>query len=194
MEDEKSDSEKLIEELIPKISEFFSQNKILTKSNIKQLVEFLEFPLIEESNETEIEEYWQEISTNSDEGNLTQYIHNHSKELFEPESISDDFNKFLDKPVQLVEDIDADNELMFELYRLLATVDFSENQDVPLISLEEGLDQYKFINLNKDAIYDLIQELIKERSDTIKQYDFLEIMEKMGNEYLYKLETIAQKK
>ena len=83
---------------------------------------------------------------------------------------------------------------MFELYRLLATVDFSENQDVPLISLEEGLDQYKFINLNKDAIYDLIQELIKERSDTIKQYDFLEIMEKMGNEYLYKLETIAQKK
>ena len=115
MEDEKSDSEKLIEELIPKISEYFSQNKILTKSNIKQLVEFLEFPIIEESNETEIEEYWQEISTNSDEGNLTQelfitnltqYINNHSKELFEQESISDDITKFLDKPVQLIEDID----------------------------------------------------------------------------------------
>ena len=203
MEDEKSDSEKLIEELIPKISEYFSQNKILTKSNIKQLVEFLEFPIIEESNETEIEEYWQEISTNSDEGNLTQelfitnltqYINNHSKELFEQESISDDITKFLDKPVQLIEDIDTDNELMFELYRLLATVDFSENQDVPLISLEEGLNEYKFINLNKDTIYDLIQELIKEKSDNIKQYDFLEIMEKMGNEYQYKLETIAQKK
>ena len=203
MEEEKPDEEKLIEELTPKISEYFSQNKILSKNNIKQLVEFLEFPIIEESNETEIEEYWKEISTNSDEGNitqelfitnLTQYIRNHSKEFFEPESFSEELSRFLDKPVQLIEDIDPDNELMFELYRLLATVDFTDNQDVPLISLEEGLNEYKFINLTKDTIYELIQELIKEKTDTIKNYDFLEIMEKMGNEYQYKLESIAQKK
>ena len=203
MEEEKSNEEKLIEELIPKISEYFSENKILVKSELKNLVEFLEFPIINESNENEVEEYWQEISINSDGEkitqelfltNLTEYIHNHSKELFEQDSSNDDFSKFLEKPVELEEDIDTDNELMFELYRLLATVEFSDNQDVPLISLEEGLNEFKFINLNKDTIYDLIQELTKEKGDTIKNYDFLEIMEKMSDEYQYKLESIAQKK
>jgi len=83
---------------------------------------------------------------------------------------------------------------MFELYRLLATIEFSDNQDIPLLSLEEALNEYKFINLEKDSIYDLIEELVKEKSKTIKKYDFLEIMEKMGNEFQFKLETIAQKK
>ena len=197
MEEIKSDEEKLIEQLIPKISEYFTKNKFLEKSGINQLLSHLEFP------EIDPELFWNEISSNSDGNkitqdlfitNLTEYIHNHSKEIFENDSLNDDVAKFLERPVQLVEDIDTDNELMFELYRLMATIEFAENKDVPLISLEEGLNEYKFINLSKDSIYNLIHELIKEKSNSIKKYDFLEIMEKMGNEYQYKLEKLAQKK
>ena len=197
MEEIKSDEEKLIEQLIPKISEYFTKNKFLEKSGINQLLSHLEFP------EIDPELFWNEISSNSDGNkitqelfikNLTEYIHNHSKEIFENDSLNDDVAKFLERPVQLVEDIDTDNELMFELYRLMATIEFAENKDVPLMSLEEGLNEYKFINLSKDSIYNLIHELIKEKSNSIKKYDFLEIMEKMGNEYQYKLEKLAQKK
>ena len=202
MEEIKSEEEELINQLKPKISEYFTKNKFVEKSNIKQLISFIEFPDITEPED--IEAFWKEISFNSTSKKLTQelfqknisiYIHNHSSEIFLGNSLIDNVTKFLKRPIKLIEDIDPDNEFMFELYRLLATLDFNDNQDdIPLISLEEALNEYKFINLSKDSIYDLIQELIKEKTNSIKKYDFLEIMEKMGNEYQYKLETKAQKK
>jgi chromosome segregation ATPase len=63
-----------------------------------------------------------------------------------------------------------------------------------MTSLEQALNEYKFINLTKDSVYDLITELTKEKSNSIKKFYFLEIMEQMSKEYQYKLETIAQKK
>ena len=202
MEEIKSEEEELINQLKPKISEYFTKNKFVEKSTIKQLISFIEFPDITEPED--IEAFWKEISFNSTSKKLTQelfqknisiYIHNHSSEIFLGNSLIDNVTKFLKRPIKLIEDIDPDNEFMFELYRLLATLDFNDNQDdIPLISLEEALNEYKFINLSKDSIYDLIQELIKEKTNSIKKYDFLEIMEKMGNEYQYKLETKAQKK
>ena len=197
----KTGEKKLINQLMPKVSEYFKKNKTLEKSEIKQLISFLKFPDIKESNDIEI--FWKEISLNSSGNQITQelftknlieYIHNHSKELIHQDTLVANVTKFLERPVKLIEDIDPDNELMFELYRLLATIEFSDNQDIPLLSLEEALNEYKFINLEKDSVYDLIEELIKEKTKTIKKYDFLEIMEKMGNEFQFKLETIAQKK
>ena len=201
MDEIKSNEEKLIKQLIPKISEYFNKYKILEKSAIKQLISFLDFPDITEQKD--IETFWKEISKNSNGKNitielfiknLTEYIHNHSKELFTEDSLTNSMVKFLEMPIQVIENIDPNNELMFELYRLLASLDFTDGKDIPMTSLEQALNEYKFINLTKDSVYDLITELTKEKSNSIKKFYFLEIMEQMSKEYQYKLETIAQKK
>ena len=141
----KIEEKKLINQLMPKVSEYFKKNKTLQKSEIKQLISFLKFPDIKESND--IETFWKEISLNSSGNQITQelftknlneYIHNHSKELIHQDTLISNVTKFLERPVKLIEDIDPDNELMFELYRLLATIEFSENKDIPLLALEKS--------------------------------------------------------
>ena len=201
--DEKMDKEEnLIKQLIPKITEYFTKNKNLEKGKLKEFLEFINFQILDENNN--IETFWKEISKNSNGKNITkefliknlvEYIHNHNKELFEKESsLMSSVRSFIDRPVKLIEDIDGDNELIFEFYRLLATIDITNVQDVPLLSLENALNEYKFINLTNDSISEILEDLLKEKTKTIKKYDFLEIMEKMSKEYLYKLENIAQRK
>ena len=201
--DEKMDKEEnLIKQLIPKITEYFTKNKNLEKGKLKEFLEFINFQILDENNN--IETFWKEISKNSNGKNITkefliknlvEYIHNHNKELFEKESsLMSSVRSFIDRPVKLIEDIDGDNELIFEFYRLLATIDLTNAQDVPLLSLENALNEYKFINLTNDSISEILEDLLKEKTKTIKKYDFLEIMEKMSKEYLYKLENIAQRK
>ena len=209
MEETKSNEEKLIKQLIPRITEFFTKNKTLEKGKLKELITLLEFPNIPEIQDTE--SFWKEISKNSSNKNitkelfmknLTEYIHNHSKEIFEQESaLINNVTQFLERPVQLVEDFDPDNELIFEFYRLLATIEFFDftdkknSQSISLTSLQKYLNEYKFINLTKESINDLIEELLKQKSSEIKIYDYLEIMEKMNKEYhSYKLEKYAEKK
>ena len=115
--------------------------------------------------------------------------------FFQNSSSINTINEFLERPIKLIEDIDADNELMFEFYKLLATVDFKEFENVPLNLLQNSLDKNKFINLTKESISELLEELLKSKNiETIKQYDYLEIMEKMKEEYQYKLESIATRK
>ena len=164
MEETKSKEEKLIKQLIPRITEFFTKNKTLEKGKLKELITFLEFPSIPEIQDTE--SFWKEISKNSSNKNitkelfmknLTEYIHNHSKEIFEQESaLINNVTQFLERPVQLVEDFDPDNELIFEFYRLLATIEFFDftdkknSQSISLTSLQKYLNEYKFINLTKE--------------------------------------------
>ena len=48
--------------------------------------------------------------------------------------------------------------------------------------------------MTKDSISEIVQELLKEKTDYIKKYDFLEIMENMSKEFQFKLEEIAERK
>ena len=201
MSENKTKEEKLIKKLIPKITDYFKNNEFLAKEKFQEFMEFIDLSIWDEKNK---EFFWKEISKGSNGTNLqkvllvknlTDYIHNHSKELFQPEaSLNKSVNNFLERPVKLIEDIDSDNELMYEFYKLLATIEFSNSQSIPLFTLEGKVKEYKFINLNIDTIKELMEELLKEKTTSIQKYDYLEIMEKMKKEYQFKLNDMAQKK
>ena len=201
MAENKTKEEKLIKKLIPKITEYFKKNEFLHKGKLSEFLDFIELSIW---NEKDIEIFWKEISKDSNGKNLqkvllvrnlTDYIHNHSKELFKSEEkLQNSVTKYLERPVKLIEDIDPENELMYEFYRLLATIEFSNSQTIPLYVLENITNEYKFINLNKDSIKEVIEELLKEKSTAIKKYEYLEIMEKMNKEYKFRLSEMAQKK
>ena len=116
--------EKIIRQLISKIAEYFNK-----KSKFKDFIEFIEFPInIQENKNNYLELFLEEISKNVNNKyltqeifikNLTEYIHNLNKELFFQNSSSiNTINEFLEKSIKLIEYIDADNELMFEFYKL----------------------------------------------------------------------------
>ena len=200
MSENKTQEEKLIKRLIPKITEYFKKHETLEKEKFPEFMEFIDLSIWNDKNK---EEFWKEISKNSNGKNLqkvvlvrnlTEYIHNHSKELFQPEaSLQKNLTKFLEMPVKLIEDIDSENESMYEFYRLLATLEYSNSQSISLLTLESVVKEYKFINLNKDSIQEIMEELLKEKSTAIKKNDYLEIMEKMDKEYRFKLNDMAQK-
>ena len=128
---------KLIKALIPKISEYFKTKEFLEKS---QLSDFLNFIDLSTWNEKDKEVFWNEISKDKGQPtnkvqkvllikNLTEYIHSHSSELFQPEaSLKNSVLNFITNPKQLKVDIDPENEQMFEFYRLLASIEFSTSK------------------------------------------------------------------
>ena len=201
MSENKVKEEKLIKRLIPKITEYFKKHESLDKDKLQAFMEFIDLSILDENNK---ESFWGEISKSSNGKkiqkillvkNLTEYIHNHNQELFQPEaSLVSNVSQFLERPVKLIDDIDSENESMYEFYRLLATIEYSNSQSIPLYSLENIVKEYNFIKLNKEQIKEIIEELLKEKSTSIKKYDYLEIMEKMNKEYQFKLKDMAQKK
>ena len=201
MSENKVKEEKLVKRLIPKITEYFKNHESLDKDKLQEFMEFIDLSILDENNK---ESFWRELSKSSNGKkiqkillvkNLTEYIHNHSQELFQPEaSLVSNVTQFLERPVKLIDDIDSENESMYEFYRLLATIEYSNSQSIPLYSLENIVKEYNFIKLNKEQIKEIIEELLKEKSTSIKKYDYLEIMEKMNKEYQFKLKDMAQKK
>ena len=194
---------KLIKSLIPKISEYFLFNEYLEKS---QLSNFLNHIDLSTWNEKDKEIFWSEIS--KDKGkptnkvpkvllikNLTEYIHSHSNELFQPEeSLKSSVLNFITQPKELKVDIDPENEQMFEFYRLLASVQFSTSKMIPLFSLEELLKSYKFINLNKDSLLEVMEEILKEKSTSIKKEQYISVMEQMEKKFRNQMEERSKPK
>jgi len=194
---------KLIKALIPKISEYFKTKEFLEKS---QLSDFLNFIDLSTWNEKDKEVFWNEISKDKGQPtnkvqkvllikNLTEYIHSHSSELFQPEaSLKNSVLNFITNPKQLKVDIDPENEQMFEFYRLLASIEFSTSKIIPLFSLEEKLQNYKFINLNKDSLLEVMEELLKEKCTSIKKEQYLSVMETMEKKFSAQIEERTRRK
>ena len=188
---------KLIKALIPRISEYFKKNEFLEKS---QLTDFLNYIDLSTWNEKDKEKFWSEISKDKGQPtnkvqkvllikNLTEYIHAHSNELFQPEeSLKNSVLSFITEPKQLKIEIDPDNEQMFEFYRLLATIQFSTSKTIPLFTLDEQLKIYNFIKLNKDSLLEIMEELLKEKSTSIKKEQYINIMEQMEKKFRNQME------
>ena len=183
---------KLIKSLIPKVSDYFQTREYLEKA---QLTEFLNFIDLSTWNEKDKDKFWSEIS--KDRGktservkkvllikNLTEYIHNHSKELFQPqESLKNSVMKFITNPKQIKVEIDPENELMFEFYRLLASIPLTDAKMIPIYTLDEKLKTFNFISLNKNTLLELIEELLKEKATSIKNEQYINIMEQMEKKF-----------
>ena len=194
---------KLIKALIPKISEYFKTNEFLEKS---QLSDFLNFIDLSTWKEKDKEIFWSEISKDKGQAtdkvqkvllikNLTEYIHSHSNELFQPEeSLKNSVLNFITQPKQLKVEIDPENEQMFEFYRLLASVQFSTSKIIPLFTLEEQLKSYTFINLTKDDLLEVMEELLKEKCTSIKKEQYISVMEQMEKKFRDQMEEKAKRK
>ena len=194
---------KLIKSLIPKISEYFKKNEYIEKS---QLTDFLNYIDLSTWNEKDKEKFWSEISKDKGQPsnkvqkvllikNLTQYIHAHSNELFQPEeSLKNSVLNFITKPKQLEIEIDPENEQIYEFYRLLATIQFSSSKIIPLFTLDEQLKVYNFINLNKDSLLEIMEELLKEKCTSIKKEQYINLMEQMDKKFKNQMEERSKLK
>ena len=194
---------KLIKSLIPKISEYFKANEYLEKP---QLSDFLNFIDLSTWKEKDKEKFWLEISKDKGQPtdkvpkvllikNLTEYIHSHSNELFQPEeSLKKSVLNFLTQPKDLKIEIDPENEQIFEFYRLLASIQFSTSKTIPLYSLEEQLKSYKFINLTKDDLLEGMEELLKEKCTSIKKEQYISVMEQMEKKFREQMDERSKRK
>ena len=193
---------KLIKALIPKISDYYVSNEFVKKEELSKFLDFIDLSTLSEK-----ESLWKELSKDCKDPdkkglpkvllvkNLTEFIHNHNEELFQPEAtLADSVFNFLNNPKDLNAQIDTENDAMFEFYKLLASIEFSTSKMIPIFTLEENLKNYKFINLDKDSLCELMEELLKEKCTSIKKEQYLNIVEQMEKQFRYLIEEKAKKK
>ena len=187
----------LISPLIPKISDYFTKNKYLEKSKLSEFLSFIGLTIILEK-EKDLNKLWIQLSKNNNNKenlkgsvpkdilikNLSNYIKSHNTELFQPdESLRNSVLDFISNPKNLNIEIDPDNDHFFELYHLLATLPFNDDKNYKIALLNDLLNDYNFINLNKDCMELTLEDLLKEKVNIIKKEQYMIIMEEMEKKF-----------
>ena len=129
---------KLIKSLIPKITEYFEKNQYLQKSKLTEFLDFIDLNIW--NNESEKEILWtaltQDVKSEKELQriilikNLTNFIHSHDKEIFQPEkSLEHSVKSYITSNYHPYFSNDAineiDNEVLFDLYKLLCLIPLS---------------------------------------------------------------------
>ena len=76
----------------------------------------------------------------------------------------------------------------------MATIQFSTSKIIPLFTLDEKLKAYNFININKDSLLEIMEELLKEKSTSIKKEQYINIMEQMDKKFKNQMEERSKSK
>ena len=203
-ENQSEKGKNIISALLPKITDYFTKNKFLEKSKLSEFLSFIDFSFITEKDKG-LDKLWFQLSKNAPNQyqlskeiviqNLSEFIQSHNKEIFQPEqSLKNSVLQFISNPKKLKIDIDPDNDDYFELYRLLASLQFTNDKMIQIKFLLELLNNYKFINLNKDSLEFTIKDLVKEKVDAIKKEQYMAIMEEMGKKFGNILEEKTKEK
>jgi hypothetical protein len=204
---EKEREEKLIKTIIPKISDYFKENTFLEKENIQEFLEYLGITSWNKDNDEEKkEEIWNSLSKDSQEQklqkiivikNITDYIHNHGNELIPPErTLESSVEKFLLSPIQAIytnENINEEDETIFEFLKFLSLIQFSNNNTIPFFELEKYLKENKFINLNIEKIMEIINNFSKQNLKELKKDLYFKLIEQLGNKFKNKFSDFAKK-
>ncbi len=204
---EKEREEKLIKTIIPKISDYFKENTFLEKENLQEFLEYLGITAWNKENDEEKnEEIWNSLSKDSQEQklqkiivikNITDYIHNHGNELIPPErTLESSVEKFLLSPIQAIytnENINEDDETIFEFLKYLSLIQFSNNNTIPFFELEKYLKENKFINLNIEKIMEIINNFSKQNLKELKKDLYFKLIEQLGNKFKNKFSDFAKK-
>ena len=203
-ENQSEKGKNIISALLQKITDYFTKNKFLEKSKLSEFLSFIDFSFITEKDKG-LDKLWFQLSKNAPNQNqlskeiviqnLSEFIQSHNKEIFQPEqSLKNSVLQFISNPKKLKIDIDPDNDDYFELYRLLASLQFTNDKMIQIKFLLELLNNYKFINLNKDSLEFTIKDLVKEKVDAIKKEQYMAIMEEMGKKFGNILEEKTKEK
>ena len=194
----------IISSLLPKITNYFTKNKFLEKSKLSEFLSYIDFSFLLEK-EKDLDKLWSQLSRNAPNKNqiskeiliqnLSEYIQSNNSEIIQPEqSLKNSVLQFISNPKKLNIDIDTDNDDYFELYRLLASLQFTNDKMIQIKYLLELLNNYKFINLNKDSLEFTIKDLVKEKVDVIKKEQYMVIMEEMAKKFGNILEEKTKEK
>ena len=197
-------SKNLFSTLLPKIDDYFSKKEYLEKSKLSEFLTYIDLSLITEK-EKDLEKLWSQLSKNSPSlnqiskkiliQNLSSYIQSHSSEIFQPEqSLKNSMLQFISNPKKLEINIDPDNDEYFELYRLLASVQYDNDKIIQIKHLKNLLNENKFINLNEETLDANIEDLVKEKVEFIKKEQYMEIMEEMAKKFGNILEEKSKEK
>ena len=183
----------ILSSILPKIHDYFTKNQFLEKKQLSNFLSSIDLSLTIEK-EKDFELFWSQLSKDSTTKdkiskniiikNLSEYIKSNNQNIFQPEqSLKNSVLQFISNPKKLNIGIDPDNDEHFELYLLFASLQFNNDKIIQINSLKEKLDNYKFINLNKEYLSIGIEELVKEKVDIIKKEQYLAIMEEMSKKF-----------
>ena len=189
----------LLLSLKPKIKEYFLENKTLTYENLLNFLNFIDFSIF--NTENELENFYNCLiskENNSQELNSDLIIKNLSKYIKENfEDINQNENELENNVLNnLNEDnkIDFEDDSKFELFKLLSSLEFDDKNNIILNKLDDLLKKYKFINLDKDDIFNIFNEFSKEENiNEISKEFYFELMEKFNLNYLIKIKNESQK-
>ena len=182
----------LLESKIQRINEFFDKYQYLEKQKLSDFFSYIELPFIIQK-EKDLEKLWLQLSKNSSKDkitkdilvqNLSEYINSNKNDTIKPEeSLKNSVFEFISNPKKLNINIDPDNDDHFELYRLLASLQYIKDNMVQINFLEKQLNNLKFINLNKESMELVIGDLVKEKINYLKKEQLMIILEEMGKKF-----------
>ena len=195
--------EKLIKSLLPKISEYFDKHVSLKKEDLSEFLDFIDLNIWNSENEKEI--LWTALSQDtSDERelqrvllikNLTNFIHSHDKDLFQPEKALETSVKQYFTSVQpyYSNDIHIDNnDAMYEVYKTLALFQYANSKSVSLKEIDTILKANAFLKIDKENLLSSLSSLLKAQvEDNISIDNYLTIMEQFGKMFKYKQNEIT---
>ena len=193
---------KLIKSLIQKITEYFENNQYLQKSKLTEFLDFIDLNIW--NNESEKEILWtaltQDVKSEKELQriiiikNLTNFIHSHDKELFQPEKslehsvksyITSNYHPYFSNDAIT----DIDNEVLFDLYKLLCLIPISalSNEKIFLSDIDDILKSNMFIKIDSECVTKTISSLINKKIvGTITTEDYLNIMDNISKVFKYK--------
>jgi len=182
----------LLESKIQRINEFFDKYQYLEKQKLSEFFSYIELPFITQKQK-DLEKLWLQLSKNSSKDkitkdilvqNLSEYINSNKNDTIKPEeSLKNSVFEFISNPKKLNINIDPDNDDHFELYRLLASLQYIKDNMVQINFLEKQLNNLKFINLNKESMELIIDDLVKEKINYLKKEQLMIILEEMGKKF-----------
>ena len=182
----------LLESKIQRINEFFDKYQYLEKQKLSEFFSYIELSFITQK-EKDLEKLWFQLSKNSSKDkitkdilvqNLSEYINSNKNDTIKPEeSLKNSVFEFISNPKKLNINIDPDNDDHFELYRLLASLEYIKDNMVQINFLEKQLNNLKFINLNKESMELVIGDLVKEKINYLKKEQLMIILEEMGKKF-----------
>ena len=182
----------LLESKMQRINEFFDKYQYLEKQKLSEFFSYIELPFITQK-EKDLEKLWLQLSKNSSKDkitkdilvqNLSEYINSNENDTIKPEeSLKNSVFEFISNPKKLNINIDPDNDDHFELYRLLASLEYIKDNMVQINFLEKQLNNLKFINLNKESMELVIGDLVKEKINYLKKEQLMIILEEMGKKF-----------
>ena len=182
----------LLESKMQRVNEFFDKYQYLEKQKLSEFFSYIELPFIIQK-EKDLEKLWFQLSKNSSKDkitkdilvqNLSEYINSNKNDTIKPEeSLKNSVFEFISNPKKLNINIDPDNDDHFELYRLLASLEYIKDNMVQINFLEKQLNNLKFINLNKESMELVIGDLVKEKINYLKKEQLMIILEEMGKKF-----------